>query len=220
MFRPLGRAVRDTIDNLLPFTLASFAWWVSVLLIVTAPAGTLALFAFADPRRLDDHQRMQWQEALAMVRRDLFRAWGIAVAVGIPLLMLVNNLVVYRDGWLRWFAPFWIVLLLLVVAAGGVTCSMRAVLDRSSADSLRQAVVFVLARAPTLVPIVLVLWLIIAIGGVLVIPALMFVPALVAVTFNHIVYDTLGIVPADPLEPTDERRAEDGRTRGGKYSVG
>ena len=50
MLRPLGRGLRDTLDNLLPFTLASFAWWLSLLLIVTAPAGTLALFAFADPQ--------------------------------------------------------------------------------------------------------------------------------------------------------------------------
>jgi hypothetical protein len=66
----------------------------------------------------------------------------------------------------------------------------------------------------------LILWAIVALGGVLVVPALMFVPPLVAVTFNHITYDALGTSLDDPLEPTPERRAEDARSRGGKYSVG
>lgn len=220
MFRPLGRGLRDTLDNLLPFTLASFAWWVSALLIVTAPAGTLALFAFADPRRQEDHLRLTRGEALAIVRRELFRAWGMALAVGIPIVVLINNLIAYRDGALRWFIPFWILLLLLVIGAGGIACSLRAVHEKSIGAALRQSAVLALARSPVLVPLVVALWVIVALGGVLVIPALMFLPALVAVTFNHLVYAELGIAIGDPLDPTAERRAEDERARGGKYSVG
>lgn len=220
MFRSLSRGLRDTLDNLLSFTLASFAWWISALLIITAPAGTLALFAFADPRRLDDHLRLTRAEAIAYVRRELFRAWGIALAVGIPILVLVNNLIVYRDGRIRWLVPFWILLLLLVIGAGGVACSLRAVHGKSIGAALRQSALFVLARGPVLIPVVVVLWLMVALGGVLVIPALMFLPALLAVTFNHLVYAELGIAIGDPLDPTAERRAEDERARGGKYSTG
>jgi len=220
MFRPLGRGLRDTLDNLLPFTLASFAWWLGVLLIVTAPAATLAMFRFADPRRLDDHLRLTRAEALAMVRREVLRAWGIALAVGLPVLVLVNNIRVYRDGSLRLLVPFWILLLLLVIAAGGVAGSLRTIHGRSVSEALRQSLVLTLARAPMLLPVVLALWLIVALGGVLVVPALMFVPALVAATFNHLVYDALGIAVDDPLDPTAERQAEDQQARGGKYSVG
>ena len=77
-----------------------------------------------------------------------------------------------------------------------------------------------LARPHRLLPIVIVLWVIVAIGGLLVIPAVMFVPALVAVTVNHLVYDTLGIPIADPLSPTEERLGEEQRAQGGKYSTG
>ena len=220
MFRPLGRGLRDTLDNLLPFTLASLSWWLSALLIVTAPAGTLALFRFTDPRQLDDHLRLTWEEALATVRREFLRAWGIALAVGIPVVALLNNLGVYRDGSLSWLVPFWILLLLVVIAAGGSASSLRAVHGQSVGDALRRSVVMTLARAPHVLPVVLVLWGIVALGGVMVIPALMFIPALVAVTFNHLVYEALGIAVEDPLDPTEERQAEDQQARRGKYSVG
>jgi hypothetical protein len=220
MFRPLGRGLRDTLDNLLPFTLASLAWWVGILPVVTAPAATLALFGIADPRRLGDHLRLTREEAMAMARHEFLRAWGIALAVGIPVLVLVNNIRAYHDGSLRLLVPFWILLLLLVIAAGGVACSLRAVHGRLVSEALRRSVVMTLARAPMLLPVVLALWGIVALGGVLVVPALMFVPALVAVTFNHLVYDALGIPVDDPLDPTAERQAEDQQARGGKYSVG
>jgi hypothetical protein len=220
MLRPLGRGVRDTLDNLLPVTLASFAWWIGALLIVTAPAATVALFAWADPRRLDDHLRLTRPEALAIVRRDLFRAWAIALAAGIPLLVLVNNIRAYHDGSLRWLVPFWVVLLLLVIAAGGVACSLRAVHGLPVGDALRRSVVIALGRLPMVLPVAIGLWVIVAIGGILVIPALMFIPPLVAVTVNHLVYDALGIPVTDAMDLTPERRAEDERSQGGKYSVG
>jgi hypothetical protein len=220
MLRPLGRGLRDTLDNLLPFTLASFAWWLSLLLIVTAPAGTLALFAFADPRRIDDHLRPTRQEALAIVGRDLFRAWGMALAIGIPALVLVNNIAAYHDGGLRWLVPLWAALLLLVLGAGGIACSLRAVHGMAVGDALRRAAVLTFARLPQVLIVAILLWVIIAIGGILVVPALMFLPTLVATTTNHLVYDALGIPIANPLDPTVERQAEDQRARGGKYSVG
>ena len=220
MLRPLGRGLRDTLDNLLPFTLASFAWWLSLLLIVTAPAGTLALFAFADPKSIDDHLRLTRQEALAIVRRDLLRAWVIALAIGVPALVLINNIAAYHDGDVRWLVPFWGALLLLVLGVGGVACSLRAVHGLAIGDALRRGAVLTLARLPQVLIVAILLWIIIAIGGVLVVPALMFLPTLVAATVNHLVYDALGITIANPLAPTVERQAEDQRAKGGKYSVG
>jgi hypothetical protein len=220
MLRPLGRGLRDTLDNLLPFTMASFAWWLSLLLIVTAPAGTVALFAFADPRRIDDHLRLTRQEAFAIVRRDLFRAWGMALAIGVPALVLINNIAAYHDGALRWLVPLWAALLLLILGAGGIACSLRAVHGLAVGDALRRGALLTFARLPQVLIVAILLWIIIAIGGILVVPALMFLPALVATTANHLVYDALGITIADPLNPTAERQAEDQQARGGKYSVG
>jgi hypothetical protein len=222
MLRPLGRGLRDTLDNLLPFTLASMSWWAGLLLIVTAPAATLALLARCDPRRLEDHLALTRDEVLGVVRRELLRGWIIAIAFGLPTLVLVNNLVAYRDagGAVRWLQPLWVLLLLLVVSAAGAAGSLRAVHGQPVGSAIGVGVVMTLARAHHVLPVTVVLWVIVAIGGVMVIPAIMFIPALVAVTVNHLVYDALGIPIVDPLAPTDERRHEDEVSRGGKYSVG
>lgn len=222
MLRPLGRGLRDTLDNLLTFILASFAWWVSALLIVTAPAGTIALFTFADPRALSDHLRPTREELASRFRRELLRGWGLALTFGIPVLVLIANLRAYAgsESSVRWLIPLWALLLVLVITAGGIALSLYAVHGQSFGRAIRNGVLLALGRAPQLLPVVVILWLIVALGGLLVIPALMFVPPLVAVTFNHLTYDALGIPIDDPLDPTPERRAEEAQGRGGKYSVG
>ena len=78
----------------------------------------------------------------------------------------------------------------------------------------------VLARSHRVLPVAIVLWIVVAVGGILVVPAIMFVPALVATTINHLVYDALHVPISDPMDLTPERRAEDERAKGGKYSVG
>ena len=222
MFRPLGRGLRDTLDHLLPFTLASMSWWVGLLLIVPGPAATLALLARCDPARLGDHVALTAREALNLVRAELLRGWLIALAFGLPALALVNNLIAYRDerGAIRWLQPVWIVLLLLVVTAGGIAGSLRAVHHQTIRGALGMGIVMTLARVHRTIPIGIALWVIAAIGGILVIPAIMFIPALVAATVNHLVYDALGIPVEDPLAPTEERRREEDTARPGRYSVG
>jgi uncharacterized membrane protein YesL len=222
MLRPLGRGLRDTLDYLLPFILASFAWWVSLLLIVTAPAGTIALFAVADPRRLSDHLRPARGELMTLVRRELVRGWLLALAFAVPVVILVANIQNYAEatGPVRLLVPLWVLLLLLAVTAGGVALSLRAVHGRSIGMAIRLGLLITLGRAHLMLPVVLVLWVIVAVGGLMVIPALMFIPPLVAVTFNHLIYDALGITLSDPLEPTAERLGEEARAQRGKYSVG
>lgn len=222
MLRPLGRGLRDTLDNLLPFILASFAWWVTALPIVTAPAATIALFTYTDPRALGDHLRPTRGELAARFRADLLRGWALALAFGIPVLVLVANLRTYAasESAIRWLIPLWALLLLLAVTAAGISLSLHAVHAQSPGRAIRNGMVLALGRAHQLLPVVILLWAIVALGGLLVIPALMFVPALVAVTFNHLAYDALGIPVDDPIEPTEERRREEAQTQGGKYSVG
>ena len=222
MLRPFARGFRDTLDNLLPLTLASMAWWIGLLLVVTAPAATVALFARCDPRRLDDHLAVTREEALQIVRRELGAAWVLALGFAVPAAVLINNLVTYsgREGAIRWLLPLWVVLLLLLIAAAGIACALRANHGSSISSAMRQAAIMVLARPHRVLPVAIVLWVVVAMGGVLVVPAIMFVPALVATTVNHVVYDAMGIPIADPMDLTPERRAENERAKGGKYSVG
>jgi len=83
---------------------------------------------------------------------------------------------------------------------------------------MRRATLLTLSRSPLLLPVVLVLWVVVAVGGLLAVPAVMFIPPLVAVTFNHLTYAALGIEVGDALEPTPERRAEEQRAEGSTYA--
>ena len=132
MLRPLARGFRDTLDNLLPFTLASMAWWVGFLLVVTAPAATIALFARCDLRRLDDHLAVTREEILGLVRRELLPGWILALAFGLPGAVLIYNLLTYgkHEGAIRWLLPLWVVLLLLLVAAAGIAAHCGRITER------------------------------------------------------------------------------------------
>src|SRR6188472_4414384 len=95
MRQAVGRALRDTLDNLLPLLWVSLMWWVTTLLIVTAPAGTIALFAATDPIRQTEDRRLDWRERMAIVWRELFRGWLLALIFAVPVLVLVSNLARY-----------------------------------------------------------------------------------------------------------------------------
>lgn len=220
VLRPLGRGARDTLDHLLPFTLVSISWWFGVLLVVTAPAATLALFRYADPRALEDQQRPERRELLRLVRGWIATGWQLSLLFAVPVGVLVRNLVVYREfGALgTWLLPVWVVLLLLAITAAGIACSLVAVHGCVVSTAARRAALITLSRSPFLAPVVVLLWIVVAVGGILAVPAVMFIPTLVANTLNHLTYEALGIEVADPLEPTVERRAEQQREEASKYA--
>jgi hypothetical protein len=199
----------------------SLSWWLGLFLLVTAPAATLALFAATDPRRIEEHLRPTRREALELVRRWLLRGWPLAVAIAVPVLVLVSNIAVYRDsdGVGRWLLPLWVVLLLLVLTAGGMATSLVSVHGFPIASAVRRGVILTLARAPQMAVVAVVLWLLVALGGLMAVPAVMFIPPLVAVTMNHVTYEALGIEVGDALEPTPERLAELRRTEASRYST-
>ena len=199
----------------------SLSWWLGLFLIVTAPAATLALFSAADPRRLEEHQRPTRGEAFALVRRWAVTGWLLAIVVAVPMVALISNILVYRDsdGAGRWLVPFWVVLLLLVLTAGGTAASLIAVHELNFARAVRRSIILTLGRAPLVLPVALALWLLVAVGGLLAVPAVMFIPPLVAVTLNHLTYEALGIEVVDALDPTPERLAEQRRDQGSRYST-
>src|SRR5918993_1405133 len=114
--RLIGWGLTDTLESLLPFTLLTLAWWVCLFLVIPAPAATVTLVAFADPRRAVD--RPDWREALGLTRRNLWRGWGV-VLPSLPFVaVLLANLSFYGGGTDRWggLVPLWTVLLLFALA--------------------------------------------------------------------------------------------------------
>ncbi|MBA2276175.1 MAG: hypothetical protein H0W06_00300 [Chloroflexia bacterium] len=211
--RLIGRGLSDTLEQLLPFTLLTLAWWLCALLIVPLGPATIALFASTDPRRLS--VSFEWEETVAIARRSWRRGWLILLATMPPILVLLWNLHAYGIGQSRLvvLVPLWTTLLPLFVGLAIVALAVAALLDLAAGPALRHATTLVLRRPLRALLLVVLLGLLFALGAVLVVPLFMFVPAMAAAIVNRVVLDHLGIAVADPLAPTDERQHEE-RTEG------
>lgn len=217
--RLIGRGFSDTLEHLLPYTLLTLAWWLGVLLIIPAPASTIALAAMTDPRRAID--RPEWRDALTIARGAVRRGWGLALLTVPFVLVLAANLTSYGGSGSRWslLAPLWTVLLLLAIA---VTLSGFAIAGLTPAPAplaAKQAALLVGARPLRALALSILALVLVSIGGALVVPLVLFVPALIASIVNRLVLDGLGLAVLDPLAPTEERVAEE-RQRAGASRFG
>jgi hypothetical protein len=232
--RIVGRGLRDTYESLFTFCLASVGWWLATLpawllwpvlswlallgFLAFGPAATIALFAIADPRRAVS--RPDLGEMLSLWRTNLVAGWKLA-AVTLPVpLVLLNNILVFggSDDSLAALAPLWAVLLvvslcflLVAFASGGMFLSPLG-------DTLRRTA-YVLLAAPfrsLFVLAAVVVYLVIGTG--LVVPMILFVPALVAATVDRLVAQALNLTIIDPNAPTEERTLEkrEGRPQKGR----
>jgi uncharacterized membrane protein YesL len=195
------------------------AWWLGVLLIVTAPPATLALFARTDPRIGTEKDRPTWGESLSYVRSHFFQAWGLAVMTGPLIAVLVINIITIRPGENEFglLAPVWLFLLLIVAFITMGAFAGVALLDFSAIDAFKRSALLTAAYLPRVLIVAVSLGLLIAICTVLIVPLFLFLPSTVAATMNRFVLDALKIEVIDPLSPTDERRREEAARRASKF---
>lgn len=207
-FRLIGRGLSDTLEQLLRFTLLTLAWWGCTLLIVPVGPATITLFAMTDPRRIGDVP--DWSEAIRIGRRSWRRGWLILLATAPFMFVLVWNIRAFAtsSSQIVVLEPLWLLLLLIVGSICALALSTAALLDLPAAMALRQGLQLVGAHPLRCIVMALALWLIVALGSALVVPMVMFVPALVAAIGNRFALDGLGIPVADPLAPTEERERE------------
>lgn len=217
--RVVWRGLRDTIDQLYVFALASILWWLSLALVVTIPAATLTLFRIADPRHRTTGGRPSFTEALRLGLASFARSWRLALITLAPLLLVGFNLAFYarRENHLSLLAPLWVVLLLLGVAVTLCAYSICALLDRPAVASLRLATHLTGARMLPLLGTLLLLLLVCLLAAFLVVPFVLLGPALIATTVNRVVLTGLGLPIGDPDAPTPERAAEAGSTPSGRF---
>ena len=137
--RIVGRGLKDTYEQLFGFVLASVGWWLSAVLIVTLPAGTLALFMVTDPRRAID--RPDIREVLTYLRASIGKGWILAlVTLPIPLVLFLN---LYSfagtDNWLAVLTPLWAVLLAVGLIVTFLSFSTMSLLSGGLSLSLKRA---------------------------------------------------------------------------------
>jgi hypothetical protein len=228
--RVLGRGLADTFEHLLPYSVATLAWWavvvlpvgaffllgqvalplalLAVLLLVPVPGATAALFYFADPRRAVD--RPEVPEVIAVARRAVRRGWAVAAATALPAAILFWNLRYYSEATqsFAWLVPLWFLLLVASVALGLTAFSVLGLTDEGVRRSFTRAAYVTLSAPIQSVFLVVVFTLYVVFGFFTVIPLILFIPALIAATINRFVLRQLRIPVVDPLAPTEERLHE------------
>ncbi|HEY8445700.1 MAG TPA: hypothetical protein VIL01_01185 [Thermomicrobiales bacterium] len=213
------RGLHDAFESLLPFTIASLLWWAGVLTVALGPGATMALFRFADPRFLaatDDRPGVR--ESIAFALRNLGRGWKLALISGSLLFVLFYNLWFYgsRDSWFSILGPIWLSLLLLGVLVMLAAFATAALLDLPAWPSFRQGFLLTMAFLPRALVVMALILILTAVGGVLVVPLVMFLPATFAAILNRFVLTNLRIPIPDPLAPTDERLVEEAKSKESK----
>src|SRR5918994_1409294 len=207
--RLIGRGLTDTLESLLPFVLLTLAWWLCLCLVIPAPAATVTLAAMADPRRAA--ARPDWREVLGAVRRNLWRGWGVVLPPLPFVAVLLANLSFYGGRADRWdvLVPLWTVLLLFALAVVLYAFAVAGLTDATAWSATKRAGLLIARRPGQALVVAVVVLFVIAAGALLVVPLVMFVPALTAAVVNRVVLDGLGLPVLDPLAPTDERRVEE-----------
>ncbi|HEY7030919.1 MAG TPA: hypothetical protein VH482_06320 [Thermomicrobiales bacterium] len=205
------RGLSDTLENLLQFVLCSLSWWLCCLTVVLAPGAVVALFAAADPRITSGFDRPGPRAFVADAVRHLRRGWKLTLVAAPILALLTYNLWFYgaADSRLSLLTPAWFVLLVIGSLIALSAFSIVALLDEPPLSALRAAAVLTGARVGHALVVGLLLYALIVLGGLLVVPLFMFLPATVAATIDRLVLDGLRIPIHDPLAPTDERRVEE-----------
>jgi hypothetical protein len=207
--RLIGRGLTDTLESLLPFVLLTLAWWLCLCLVIPAPAATVTLAAMADPRRAV--ARPDWGEVLGAVRRNLWRGWGVILPLLPFVAVLLANLSFYGGRTDRWdvLVPLWTVLLLFALAVALYAFAVAGLTDATAWSATKRAGLLIARRPGQALMVAVVVLFVIAAGALLVVPLVMFVPALTAAVVNRVVLDGLGLPVLDPLAPTAERLVEE-----------
>lgn len=229
--RLLGRGLSDTFEHLLPFSAATLAWWAAValpaamvaiigwpglILFAPVPGAAVALFAFADPRRAVERPSVT----------DVFASFKRGVVPGLIVVLITVPLVIVMAGNIRFYGsnagglgvilPLAAALFVLTVGGALAALSVVALLEQPAFAALRTGFLVIFTAPLQALFLFIVLWLITALGALLVIPILLVVPALIVATVNRFVLDRLNIPVLDPLAPTEERRHEDQARRAAK----
>jgi uncharacterized membrane protein YesL len=205
------KALSDTFEHLLPFTVASVGWWLGVVSIIFGPGATLQLFRVVDPRVLSELERPTMRNGFQWISRQDRRSWILTAVVLIPVGVLMANLSWSGESNELWtlLIPIWMILLISFTLIGLLAFSIISLYENSAFEALRIAAVLAYGRPSVTIPFLLALAPVALLCIGFIVPVFLFLPALLAAAANRLVFDGLGVKLPDPLAPSDERRIEE-----------
>jgi uncharacterized membrane protein YesL len=209
------KSLSDTLEHLLPFTLASLGWWLGIVSILFGPGTTQALFRLTDPRITSELERPGIRPGFSNPFKLEGRVWGVAALTVVPAAVLLANLSWSSKSTNIWtlMIPLWLILLVSFSVIGLMSLSTVSLFKNSGRESIRIAAVLAYGRPGYTIPFLIALAPVIVICVGLIVPAFLFLPALIAAAVNRLVLDGLGIPIHDPLAPSDERRIEESKAQ-------
>ncbi len=202
------RGIRDMFDMFMTLCLFSLLWWLCAILIVPMAPATVALFAMADPRRQVSVPEIS--DGIEVFKSSWKRGWGIWLLTVPFLAMLFWNLTYFSgsSSLLAAMVPLWTVLLVLLWIVTLYAFSMAGTMESGVRNAFRGAMYVMVVRPGVGVILSLFIVLLAITMSVMVIPMLLFGPALIACIVNRFSLTILGEEIIDPSSPTVERAKE------------
>lgn len=206
------RGMKDVYDQFVLLMMVSVLWWLSVVLIVPGPPATVALFRMADPR--NQIEQPELREFFQIIRDSFRTAWGVAAFTVPVILVLIWNSLFFRgtNSTFSIMVPLWVVMAFIAYMLMLYAFSTVAIMDSKVRNAFRGATYLLVMRPFASALLVLLLFMVMLIFAVLVLPLIMFGPAVTASVVNRFALAGYGVEVLDPNKPTTERADE--RARG------
>lgn len=232
-FRILWQGMRDAYTSFTYFIMVSLAFWLTAVpvafgygflavgptvaplfLVSTAlvPPALTVLFALTDPRTVVS--RMEWSEALNLLRSSFVRSWKIAIITLLPLVIIAWNIAFFAgtEHTLVFLVPLWIVMWVFLFIFTFYCFSLAGTHESGWRNAFRGAM-YVLVKYPFRSIFLSLFIFVLGYAFTLaLLPMLVIGPALFAAIVNRFVFDALEVEVIDPDAPTAERAYE--RERG------
>lgn len=210
--RLFGRGLKDVYDQFVLLMIVSIMWWVAVALIIPGPPATVALFRMADPR--NQSQLPEIGDFFRLIRDHFKTAWGIAAFTIPVVLVLLWNIVFFSGGGSGFgiLVPLWVVMIFITVILMLYAFATSSAMESKVRNAFRGATYLLVMRPFTSGILMVMLFVALLLLAAMVLPLILFGPAVMASVVNRFVLEGFGVEVIDPNRPTSERSEE--RTRG------
>lgn len=201
----MGRVLKATYDELFLCVMVSILWWLGQLLIVTAAPATMGVNGVAN--RMANYKRTGSEFFWEHAKKEIGRGWILYVLlIGTPVLIAFNIwFYSYAEGWLRIAAFAWMWVLLVAFMIGQF---LFPLFQQQNEPSVKLAVrnAAILALRYPLYSILLLLFqaVLLGVSFVLVLPLVLFAPAMLSLTGNFGmagILQEMGLAPEPPETP-------------------
>jgi uncharacterized membrane protein YesL len=201
-FRVMGRVIKATYDDLFLIVGVSVAWWVGTLLVLTAPMTTAGVQNVAN--RIANYKRANFDFFWEGTRRHIGPSalLYLLLLLGPPLLSFSIWFYFDRQGWLVLFGVLMAWVLLIFLLAGQYCFPLYWQQDEPSLKLVIRNGLLLVVRAPLYTLLMLVFQvLLIALSFTLVVPVVLLMPGMVALSQNFALVGLLQDMDLAPQPP-------------------